>query len=175
MRQKDTRRLLQMVETTAKVPILEWQDDVQSSTGWLQSLQKGSKQKRGCTHCWDESLGLERRRDPEKAEELVLSEIILLKVHMKAPETMAVRESCSFGAWGAFIALSGGGAEGNILPCSLTITDLTTPMWTHTMNTHPHKELLVYITNISSKAFAQMRGWPGIPTAHSRCILLHIC
>lgn len=47
MRQKDKRRLLQMVETIAKVPILEWHDYVQSSMGWLQSLQKDSKQKQG--------------------------------------------------------------------------------------------------------------------------------
>lgn len=47
MRQKDTWRLLQMVETTAKVPLLQWQDYVQSSTGWLQSLQKRLQAKTG--------------------------------------------------------------------------------------------------------------------------------
>lgn len=40
MRQKDTQRLLQMAETTAKVPKRVWQGCAQRSTVWLQSLQK---------------------------------------------------------------------------------------------------------------------------------------
>lgn len=46
MRQKDTQRLLQMVETTAKVLQLVWQDYVQRSMAWLQSLQKDKQRLR---------------------------------------------------------------------------------------------------------------------------------
>lgn len=64
------------------------------------------------------------RRDPEKTEELVLSVIILIKGHMKAPQTMGplslVLEEPLLPCKGD---LQTQGAEGNVLPCSLINTD----------------------------------------------------
>lgn len=52
MRQKDTQRLLQMVETTAKVPKLVWQDSIQRSTAWSAKRQAKAASIAEMNHCF---------------------------------------------------------------------------------------------------------------------------